>query len=265
MLMRRTFLLLVLCLSTALVGGLLAQSSAGSNRISLREEAAGWRLLFDGRTSAGWQGMRGAPFPEQSWAVEDGAIRTLPDNSGGDIQFVERFSDFELEFEWKIAKGGNSGVKYIVQEEWISFSFAPDRREDAKAMMRRRAIGLEYQIIDDEKYADRAEDSKTGALYLLHSNPNKNLKRPGLWNRSKIVVDGNHGEHWLNGEKLLEFELGSKQLLGRVSRTKFRQAPGYGRKGPGYIVLTHHNSPAWFRNIRVRDLGGVGAKASGTE
>ncbi len=233
--------------------GVLAAADDRVNSVSMRESAAGWRLLFDGKSTSGWSGMRDTPFPAQSWAVEDGTIHTRDDNSGGDIMFVERFKDFELVFDWKIAKGGNSGVKYLVQEEWITFSFSPDAPEAQRAMFLRRAVGPEYQIIDDSKYQGKST-SKTGALYLLYANDDKKLNAPGLWNTSKIVVRGNHGEHWLNGEKLIEFEFGSEDMLARVAKTKLRQAPGFGMKGPGYIVLTHHNSPAWFRNIKIREL-----------
>ena len=242
-----------IALLVAVVAG-MAAGAERTNSVSMRESAEGWRLLFDGRSTAGWSGMRGAPFPAHSWAVEDGTLRTLEDRSGGDIMYVDRFKDFELVFDWKIAKGGNSGIKYLVQEEWITFGFRPDAPEAERAMFLRRAVGTEYQIIDDEKYGSRSPTSKTGALYLLYANDDKKLNAPGLWNTSKIVVRGNHGEHWLNGEKLFEFEFGSDDMLARVAKTKFRQAPGYGFKGPGYIVLTHHNSPAWFRNIKIREL-----------
>ncbi len=223
------------------------------NSVTMRESSAGWRLLFDGKTTAGWTGLHGIPFPANSWAVEDGTLHTLPDSSGGDIMFVDLFNDFELEFDWKISKGGNSGVKYMVQEEWTNFSFRPDMTPEQRARSLRHAVGPEYQIIDDSQYEGHST-SKTGALYLLYANDDKKLNAPGLWNHSRVVVRGNHGEHWLNGEKLIEFEFGSDDMLARVEKTKLRQAPGFGRKGPGYIVLTHHNSLAWFRNIKIREL-----------
>ena len=246
--------LLRLTLTVGIGGCALFSADSRSNSVSMRETAAGWRLLFDGKTTAGWTGMRGAPFPENSWGVENGTLRTLRDNSGGDIMFVDRFKDFELVFDWRIAKGGNSGVKYLVQEEWITFAFDPGAPDSERAKWLRRAVGPEYQIIDDVKYVDRKPVSKTGALYLLYANDDKKLNAPGLWNTSKIVVRGDHGEHWLNGEKLFDYEFGSEEMLRRVARTKFRQAPGFGRKGPGYIVLTHHNTPAWYRNIKIREL-----------
>lgn len=215
----------------------------------------GFTPLFDGKTFDGWTGMRGAPLPTQSWTVENGMIRTLADRTGGDLRTVAEYNDFDLRFEWKISDRGNSGVKYNVQEEWISFSFRPDMSKEKREQAHRQAIGFEYQISDDSRW-DRSHDdwakSATAALYLLEWADEKPLEPVGEWNASRIVVHGNHGEHWLNGQKLFEFEMGSRELLERVQKTKFRQAPGYGRKGTGPIVLTHHGSPVWYRNLRIR-------------
>ena len=215
----------------------------------------GFVPLFDGKTLSGWTGMRGRPLPSQSWAVENGMIRTREDGSGGDLRTVAEYTDFDLRWEWKISEKGNSGIKYNVQEEWISFAFRPGAPEARRERWLRGAIGFEYQISDDARW-DRAKDdwakSATGSLYLLKWVDEKPLKPVGEWNASRIVVRGNHGEHWLNGKKLFEFEMGSRELLEQVKKTKFRQAPGYGIKGSGPIVLTHHGSPVWYRNLRIR-------------
>lgn len=215
----------------------------------------GFTALFDGKTLDGWTGMRGNPLPSQSWTVEDGMIRTQKDRTGGDLRTVAEYTDFDLRFEWKIAEKGNSGVKYNVQEEWISSAFRPGLSEEQKLRARRGAIGFEYQIADDAIFKRSTEDwgkSATGALYLLEWADEKPLKPVGEWNESRIVVQGNHGEHWLNGEKLFEFEMGSAELLEKVKKTKFRQAPGYGIKGSGPIVLTHHGTPVWYRSLRIK-------------
>jgi len=215
----------------------------------------GFEPLFDGKSFDGWTGMRGNPLPSQSWAIEDGMIRTQEDRSGGDLSTVAEYSDFELRFEWKIAEKGNSGIKYNVQEEWTSNRFRPSMSDARKARVQRGAIGFEYQISDDARW-DRSQDnwqkSATGALYLIKWADETPLKPVGEWNTSRIVVSGNHGEHWLNGEKLFEFEMGSPEVLERVRKTKFKQMPGYGLKGSGPIVLTHHGSPVWYRNLRIR-------------
>ena len=224
--------------------------------LTASEAAAGWRMLFDGRTSVGWTGMKGTPFPARSWVVEDGMIRTTQDGSDGDVVTTEAFDDFELAFEFRLAPGGNSGVKYGVQQEWLSPHWLPDENPRFKADQSVAAVGYEFQIFDDDTLERRPgwELSATGALYLLEAPENKRLNKPGEWNTVRILVDGTRVEHWLNGSKLLEYELGSSELLAKVEKTKFRKVPGYGRKAPGYIVLQHHGSPAWYRNIKIREI-----------
>jgi hypothetical protein len=231
-------------------------AGAELNGLSTEEKAQGWKMLFDGTTTTGWRGMKGTPFPSQTWTIEDGSIRTLEDHSGGDLITEEAFSSFELAVEWKISPRGNSGIKYLVQEEWLSPHFRPDLPERQKHNQWLSAVGPEYQILDDDP-AERHpgwELSSTGSLYLLYSPHNPQINPPGEWNTARIVVRGDHAEHWLNGEKLLEYELSSPELLARVEKTKFRKVPGYGIRGPGHIVLTHHGAPVWFRNIKIRKL-----------
>ena len=243
--------LLLFCAASLLAGG-----SGSPNQLTAEEKAAGWVLLFDGESFAGWEGFNDTAVARQSWGIDDGAIRTLKDNSGGDMVTVRPYENFELQFEWKLSAGGNSGVKYLVQRDWISPAFTPDQPEAWKRRARLRATGLEYQLLDDSKRRGRplSPYSSCGALYLLTAPKNKRLNPAGEWNHSRIVVRGAHGEHWLNGVKLLDYELNSPELLARVQETKFRRVPGYGIKGAGYIALTHHNSPAWFRGIKILEL-----------
>ena len=230
------------------------------NTLADEEKLAGWQLLFDGRTSTGWEGFQGTPFPTRSWAIEDGTLRTLADNSGGDIVTVGEFENFELVFDWKLVKGGNSGVKYLVQKAWASPGYRPHLSPEAKRRAMLRATGPEYQLLDDEILNRRRpgwEFSSSGALYLLYKPAAHKRQRPsGEWNSSRIVVRGTHGEHWLNGDKILEYEFNSPDFLGRVENTKFKRVPGFGFKGPGHIALTHHNHPVWYRNIKIRPLYG---------
>lgn len=231
-------------------------ASAEPNRLTSEEQSQGWKLLFDGKTMNGWRGMKSAPFPSQTWMIEDGCIRTQEDDSGGDLITDQEFSSFELSIEWKISPKGNSGIKYLVQEEWLSPHFQPDLSEAQKRNQWLAAVGPEYQILDDTLMGRRpgSELSSTGALYLLYSPQNKRVNPPGEWNLTRIVVQDDHVEHWLNGQKLLEYTLSSKELLDLVEKTKFRKVPGFGIRGPGHIVLQHHGSPAWFRNIKIREL-----------
>lgn len=240
--------------SLALLAG--APLFAADATISAEDSRQGWELLFDGKTSIGWTGMKGRPFPAKSWVIENGMIRTTEDGSDGDLVTTRPFDNFELAFEYRLAAGGNSGVKHGVQQEWLSPHWLPDGEPRFKADQSIAAVGYEFQIYDDETLAKKPgwELSATGALYLLEAPESKKLNAPGEWNSARILVDGNHVEHWLNGEKLIEYELGSDELLAKVEETKFRKVPGYGRKAPGYIVLQHHGSPAWFRNIRIREI-----------
>jgi hypothetical protein len=240
--------------SFALAAALAALASGPF--LTTEESQAGWRLLFDGVTRAGWTGMKGTPFPARSWAIENGMLRTLEDAADGDLVTAREYTNFELVFDYRIEKGGNSGVKYLVRHEWLSPHWAPDAQPEFRRRQAISAVGYEFQVFDDDTLDRKPgwELSSTGALYLLEEPKNKRMNPPGEWNAARIVVRDGRVEHWLNGGKLLEYELGSKELLSKVETTKFRKVPGYGRRGSGHIVLQHHDSPAWFRNIKIREL-----------
>ena len=243
-----------------LLASIVVSADGTENVLTESEKLAGWQLLFDGATSTGWEGFQSTPFPETSWAIEEGTIRTLADNRGGDIVTVSEFENFELVFDWKLVKGGNSGVKYLVQKAWASPGYRPYLSPDAKRRAMLRATGPEYQLLDDANLNRSKigwEYSSCGSLYLLYKPAEGKPVRPaGQWNTSRIVVRGTHGEHWLNGEKILEYEFNSPDFLRRVERTKFKRVPGFGFKGPGHIALTHHNHPVWYRNIKIRAIEG---------
>lgn len=251
--MLRTILLATLAASLGL-------AEPSHNSLTDSEKLQGWQLLFDGSTSTGWEGFQDTPFPATSWAIEDGTIRTLADNSGGDIVTVSQFENFELTFDWKLVKGGNSGVKYLVQKAWAGPGYRPHLSPEAKRRSMLRATGPEYQLLDDDNLNRRRrgwEYSSCGSLYLLYQPiADKPVRPAGEWNTSRIVVRGTHGEHWLNGTKILEYEFNSPDMFARVEQTKFKRVPGFGFKGPGHIALTHHNHPVWYRNIKVRALQG---------
>ena len=229
--------------------------SAEHNVLTSKEKSEGWRLLFDGVSFEGWTGMKGSPFPTRSWTLEEGTIRT---REGGDYDLVteEKFDSFELAFDFKLSPGGNSGLKYLVQQEWLSPHWSPEMDADYNAVQALSAVGYEFQIFDDATLQQKPgwELSSMGAFYLIYAPEKKRVNPPGQWNSARVVVDGMHVEHWLNGEKLFEYELGSEETLERVAATKFRAVPGFGKKGPGNIVLQHHGAPAWFRNIKIREL-----------
>lgn len=160
---------------------------------------------------------------------------------------VRAYGDFELRLEWKIRQGGNSGIKYNVSEE-ISMSVPPPQA----------AIGFEYQIIDDSLNPDAlvGPDRTAAALYDLIAPQNKTLQSVGEYNEARIVFRGRHGEHWLNGRKVLEFDLGTPEMEGLIVASKYRDIPGFAEKRRGHIVLQDHGDAVWFRNIKIREYPG---------
>jgi 3-keto-disaccharide hydrolase len=227
-----------------------------SNALTAGEQREGWRLLFDGKTFNGWRGLGYDTVPTSHWKIENGTIRKLaegqvprlPDGqpaAGGDLITGDTFRDFELAWEWKISRAGNSGVKYNVSEE-ISLANAPNHA----------ALGFEYQMLDDSLHEDNKVPShRAGALYdLIPPNENKVLAPVGEWNSSRIVFRGNHGEHWLNGRKVVEFDLGAPQMDSLLAKSKYRDIPGFATKRAGHIVLQDHVDEVFFRNIKIRVL-----------
>jgi Domain of Unknown Function (DUF1080) len=227
------------------------------NELTAAERAAGWRLLFDGVSLAGWRGLGYDSVPTAHWKVENGAIKKVPSGQiprmsdgqparGGDLMTADRFADFELSWEWKIARAGNSGVKYNVSEE-VSMAAAPNHA----------ALGFEYQLLDDSLHEDNKVPShRAGALYdLIAPNASKSLAPVGEWNVSKIVYRGNHGEHWLNGRKIVEFDLGTPRLDSLLARSKYRSIKDFAQRRTGHIVLQDHGDEAHFRSIKIRPLG----------
>lgn len=217
------------------------------NTLTEAEIADGWRLLFDGRTTAGWRGYDREAFPDTGWAVMDGmlvvgATATDPDVPvGGDIVTEESFSSFELSFEFRVSEVANSGVFYLVQE-------VPGHEIWHHAP--------EYQVLDDRAYIDMGtmdmRTHLTGDNYDLHASGEKTLRPPGEWNGGRIIVDGRHVEHWLNGRLTVEYELGSPEWEALVAASKFAPYPRYGRAESGPIGLQDHGRLVWYRNLKVR-------------
>jgi len=218
----------------------LTLPALAENALTPEEQAAGWQLLFDGQSLKGWRpyGKPNAPIAG-GWKVEDGALKKLGGQRGGDIITERTFGDFDLSWEWRVAKGGNNGVKYMVTEA------------------RPQAPGYEYQMLDDEaeKFKNLSAKSKTAAFYdVLPPAADKPLRPAGEWNISRVLVQGNRVEHWLNGKKVLEFELGSEAVKAAVATSKFKKFPDFGDRIRGHIMLTDHQDETWFRNIKLREL-----------
>ena len=220
--------------------------------ISCEKNESEWIDLFDGKSTDGWRAYNGNEIP-QKWAAVDGELTFDTDlkledewKGGGDIiYYMEEFEYFELYLEWKLPKGGNSGVFYNVQEGFQ----AP------------YAISPEYQLIDDLGWeeinnAKLEEWQKAGSNYAMHEADlsKKQLNPAGEWNSSKILYTEKKVQHWLNGELLLEFEPYSKEWYLKRDSGKWDDYPDYGKFKKGYIALQDHDSPIWFRNIKIRKL-----------
>jgi len=223
----------------ALVGvtPVMAQEPAQPlNTLSAAERQAGWKLLFDGQTTKGWRGYQKKDMPA-GWVIEDGTLtRAAP---AGDIITEKQYRDFELTLEWKISEGGNSGIMYRVTE-------------GAEASYE---TGPEMQVLDDARHADGHNRlTSAGSAYGLYAAPAGIVKPAGEWNRVRIIVQGHHVEHWLNGTKVVAYELESPDWEARVAASKFRQWPGYGRAPKGHIALQDHGDRVWYRNIKIREI-----------
>jgi hypothetical protein len=205
--------------------------------------AGDWQALFDGKTTAGWTEVTGKPFPA-TWTIDDGCLKASPKPGGlQDIRTVDVFRSFELEFEWKMKADGNSGVKYLIQkvDEWTN--------QDGRQA---RARGLEYQLADDHNPDAASDPARVAAsLYSVIAPVPHLTPRIGEFNRSRILVEGTHVEHWLNGTRVVSFETSAPEVQKQLRNLR-------GKTGEllteGPISLQNHNSEVWFRNLRVRRL-----------
>lgn len=198
-----------------------------------------WTVLFDGTSTNAWRGFQREDFPVNGWQIENGDLKTVVGGDRCDIITKEKFKDFELEIEWRVSPGGNGGIFYRATEDYPAvWQSAP-----------------EMQVLDDSLHND-GKDPRTsaGSLYALIAPMNKVLLPAGEYNKAKILVKGNHVEHWLNGVKILESELGSDELQSLISESKFKDFSGFAKAREGYIALQHHGEEVWYRNIRIKPL-----------
>ena len=211
-------------------------SAQEHNRLNATERAAGWQLLFDGNSLTGWRGDNSESMPTGVSAENGMFIRSGP---GGDIITEQQFADFELSLEWLVGPSGNSGVLFrAVEGQEEVYHGAP-----------------EMQILDDAGHADgRSPLTSAGSNYGLHGVPRGIVKSAGEWNTSRIVVVNNQVEHWLNGDKVVEYELGSADWAQRVANSKFAQWPAYGRASRGHIGIQDHGDRVSFRNLKIREI-----------
>jgi hypothetical protein len=201
-----------------------------------------WTPLFDGKTSTGWVEVTGKPFPPNSWTVEDGCLKTVVRPGGAqDIRTIESYRNFDLQFDWKVLANGNSGVKYLIQhiDEWTN-----------KLGRQARARGLEYQIADNHG-PDAVEPIRSAASLYSAIAPNPPTAPPiGVFNHSRIIVNGDHVEHWLNNVKVVDFDLQSPEAQ-KVLAGLRKESPMQ-RETP--ISLQNHGTEVWFKNLIIRRL-----------
>jgi cytochrome c len=225
------------------------------NTLSESERAAGFRLLFDGESFEGWKVYGAESGVSEGWVVEEGALHFTRDVSFAgliwnhinpfataalDLMTLERFRDFELSIDWKVSPAGNSGIFYRVPDEKTSLSWTRS---------------LEMQVLDDERHRDGQLDKRrAGDLYDIKAGTRRVARPAGEWNSARIRVEGDHIEHWLNGEKLLEITRGSDEWKRAIAESKFADVEGFGLAPEGHITLQDHGDPVWYRNIKIRAL-----------
>jgi Domain of Unknown Function (DUF1080) len=210
-------------------------TATAQNSLTDVEKSAGWKLLFDGRTTAGWRNYGKSTIT--GWTVQDGALTRV--GAGGDIISNGQFRNFELTLDWKIEPCGNSGIFYRASEDSDAIYWnAP-----------------EDQVLDDACHPDGKNDlTSAGAAYDLYPARKGVVKPANQWNTARIVVNGNHVEQWLNGVKMVEFEFGSPDWNSKLAASKFAPHPHFGKNAQGHIGLQDHGNVVAFRNIKIREL-----------
>ena len=244
--MKRPVILSLFLISATLFS--CSSNNQQNNTLTPNEVKDGWILLFDGVTSDGWMNAATKNFPESGWEIKDGTLMTNPalkgEHGGGDIVSKGKYKDFELSVDFNYKPGANSGIKYFIDTE----------RDSGKY----RSIGCEYQILDDNLHPDAkaglSGNHKLACLYDLIPPVHVKDNGPDAWNNARIIVKGNHVQHLLNGQITVEYYRGSPEWKEAVSKSKFKDVPGFGETIEGRILLQEHGDVVAFKNIKIREL-----------
>jgi hypothetical protein len=260
---------------TAVACAAVLAATAADNELTAKEKAAGWQLLFDGKTFNGWEDPAKKTPPGDAFVIEGGCIKAQPHpNLSEDLYTGALYGDFEMEFDWKISPAGNSGVKYRIQDRVMLLDSATpqkfedtvnasikNRRTDRPANGTEYVIGFEYQVLDNARNPDarRGANHQAGALYDMLA-PAKDATRPvGQFNHARLVVKGGHVEHWLNGVKVVDGSLNAPEVAKGTGARWGTESPVYEMlvkhpKKECQISIQNHSSEAWFKNIKIRKL-----------
>ncbi len=235
-------LLLCVVMATLVLISCSSSKKAGDNTLSRSEKEQGYKLLFDGKDMEGWRTYQNKSAA--SWSVDNGTLHCKGSDANygaitADLMTKDQYQNFDLSVDYKISPKGNSGILYLVNEDSSSSYLS----------------GPEYQIIDDKNFPEKLEDwQMTAANYAMNAAPEARPNPPGEWNHARIVKNGNHVEHWLNGSKVVEYELHSDDWSKRKMAEKFKEVASYAASDKGYITFQNHGSEAWFKNIKIKEL-----------
>ncbi|GEO09072.1 3-keto-disaccharide hydrolase [Segetibacter aerophilus] len=213
---------------------------------SISAQKGKWTILFDGSSTDKFRGYNMQTFPQDAWKVEDGALATQTGVPNIDLVTKEAYKNFELDFDWKVSKAGNSGVFFHMKETLA--------HQSGNGNSPNWLDNFEFQLLDDINFNDTAAIRSAGSLYDLIIPTNKTLKPVGDYNTAKLIVKGNHVEHWINGKKVVQYEMNSPAMTTLLAKSKFSKNPDYGKSPDGLIMLQHHGQKVWFKNIKVKRL-----------
>jgi hypothetical protein len=207
---------------------------------------APWETLFDGKSVDKLRGYQRTDFPSECWSVENGLLKTIPGVKNTDLLTRQQYKNFELQLDWKTSTAGNGGIFYNVQED--------ARQESGNGNSPNWLTNFEMQLLDDIGFNDKEPKRSAGSLYDLIAPKNKALKPVGTFNTSRLVVKNKHVEHWLNGQKVVEYTIDSPELNALIQASKFKDIEGFAQYTEGFIMFQHHGQEMWYKNIKIRRL-----------